>query len=119
MPLARAALRAGATDVLQGQLTPAQVVRAVSVAAKGEVVVPPELLTSFLEEETPASAHLAELSLRQLEVLELVSEELSNHEIAQRLFLAESTIKQHLRRAYKALGVRSRTEATRLLRDHS
>jgi DNA-binding NarL/FixJ family response regulator len=45
-----------------------------------------------------------------------VVEGLSNAEIAQRLFLSESTIKQHLRTAYKVLGVKNRTEAATLLR---
>jgi DNA-binding NarL/FixJ family response regulator len=117
LPVARASLRAGAMGIVHGQLTPEQVVRAVSVAAKGEVVLPRDLLKSILEEETPAD--LSSLSLRQQEILELVSEGLSNHQIAGRLFLSESTIKQHLRHAYKALGARNRTEAARLLRDHS
>jgi Bacterial regulatory proteins, luxR family len=43
---------------------------------------------------------------------------LSNAQIAERLFLSESTIKQHLRAAYKALGVSNRTEAVRLIRSH-
>jgi DNA-binding CsgD family transcriptional regulator len=45
-----------------------------------------------------------------------VVEELSNAEIARRLFLSESTIKQHLRTAYKLLGVSNRTEAANLFR---
>jgi DNA-binding NarL/FixJ family response regulator len=42
---------------------------------------------------------------------------LSNAEIAERLYLSESTIKQHLRAAYKLLGVRNRTEAAKAMRD--
>jgi DNA-binding NarL/FixJ family response regulator len=57
------------------------------------------------------------LSFRQRQILELVVEGLSNAEIAGRLYLAESTVKQHLRAAYKLLGVRSRTEAAKLIRD--
>jgi DNA-binding NarL/FixJ family response regulator len=49
--------------------------------------------------------------------LELLSEGLTNAQIAKRLFLTESTVKQHLRQAYKALGVSNRTEAARLLRN--
>ena len=47
----------------------------------------------------------------------LVAEDLSNAEIAQRLFLTESTVKQHLRAAYKVLGVKNRTDAARLFRN--
>jgi DNA-binding NarL/FixJ family response regulator len=42
---------------------------------------------------------------------------LSNAQIAARLYLSESTVKQHLRAAYKLLGVKNRTEAARLIRN--
>ena len=45
-----------------------------------------------------------------------VVEGLSNAEIGRRLYLSESTIKQHLRAAYKLLGVNNRTEAANLFR---
>jgi DNA-binding NarL/FixJ family response regulator len=44
---------------------------------------------------------------------------LSNAEIAERLYLSESTIKQHLRGVYKVLGVRNRTEAAKTMRDYA
>jgi DNA-binding CsgD family transcriptional regulator len=59
---------------------------------------------------------LAALSARQREILGLVVEGMSNAEIARRLFLSESTVKQHLRGAYKLLGASNRTEAARLFR---
>jgi DNA-binding NarL/FixJ family response regulator len=59
------------------------------------------------------------LTSRQRQVLALVAEDLSNAEIAQRLFLTESTVKQHLRAAYKVLGVTKRTDAANLIRDAS
>jgi DNA-binding NarL/FixJ family response regulator len=58
----------------------------------------------------------ASLGTRQKEILGLVGEGLSNAQIAERLFLSESTIRQHLRAAYKVLGVNNRTEAVRLIR---
>ncbi len=48
-----------------------------------------------------------------------MDEGLTNAEIAGRMFLSESTIKQHLRAAYKALGVKNRTEAAAFWRKFS
>jgi DNA-binding NarL/FixJ family response regulator len=59
---------------------------------------------------------LAALSVRQREILGYVVEGLSNAEIGRRLYLSESTIKQHLRAVYKLLGVSNSTEAANLLR---
>jgi DNA-binding CsgD family transcriptional regulator/LysM repeat protein len=58
-------------------------------------------------------AHL--LSARQREILQLVAEGLPNAQIARRLFITESTVKQHLHKAYKILGVRNRREAAKFL----
>jgi DNA-binding CsgD family transcriptional regulator len=55
------------------------------------------------------------LSARERQLIELVAEGLTNREIAQRLFLAESTVKRHLSRSFRRLGVRSRGEAAALL----
>ena len=114
LPLARAALRAGASGLLHSGMSSEQLLRAVSVAIGGEVVLPRKLLHQWIEEQRPPD--LSVLSARQREILELVVEGLSNAEIARRLYLSESTIKQHLRAAYKALGVRTRKEAAGLLR---
>ena len=119
LSLARASLRAGAKGFVHAQMAPQQVVQALSVAAKGEVVLPRNLVKDLVVGEEEAPASLGELSVRQLEILELVCEGLSNAQIAKRLFLSESTVKQHLRRVFKALGVQNRTQATRLLRDNS
>ena len=51
------------------------------------------------------------LSPRELEVLQLIAEGLSNREISERLFLALDTVKGHNRRIYGKLGVKSRTQA--------
>ncbi len=58
--------------------------------------------------------NLGVLSYRQRQILEMVDEGMSNAEIGKRLYLSESTIKQHLRSAYKVLGVSNRTQASAL-----
>ena len=114
LPLARDALQAGASGFVHAEMMPDQLVRALAVAAKGELVAPRELLQYVLNEDEPAT--LGALSARQREILGHVVEGLSNAEIGRRLYLSESTIKQHLRAAYKLLGVSNRTEAANLFR---
>lgn len=48
---------------------------------------------------------------RQVEILRLVALGMTNGEVAKQLWLAEDTVKTHMRRAFAALGVRSRTQA--------
>jgi DNA-binding NarL/FixJ family response regulator len=112
LQLARAALQAGANGFLHAQMPPEQVVRALEVASKGEHVVPRELLKALAE--APVDPDI--LTPRQREVLELVAEGLSNAQIARRLFLTEFTVKQHLSKAYRLLGVRNRNQAASVLR---
>jgi DNA-binding NarL/FixJ family response regulator len=114
LPLARNALQAGASGFVHAEMMPDQLVRALAVAARGELVAPRELLRYMLNEDVPAN--LGALSARQREILGYVVEGLSNAEIGGRLYLSESTIKQHLRAAYKLLGVSNRTEAANLFR---
>jgi DNA-binding NarL/FixJ family response regulator len=114
LPLARDALEAGASGFVHAEMMPDQLVRAVAVAAKGELVAPRELLRYVLTNDQ--SGDLSALSIRQREILSYVVEGLSNAEIGRRLYLSESTIKQHLRAAYKLLGVSNRTEAANLFR---
>jgi DNA-binding NarL/FixJ family response regulator len=113
LPLARAALRLGARGFVHAGMEPEQIARAVEVAAGGEVVAPRKLLEFLIANEDPAD--LEALTPRQRDILGLVAEGLSNAEIARRLFLSESTVKQHLRAAYKALGVKDRKEAAKFV----
>src|SRR5829696_8800891 len=115
LALAWAALKNGADGFVHAMMHPAQVLSAVEVVQRGELAAPRQLLGYFLsQKENPK---IGELSARQREILELVVEGLSNAEIAGRLYLSESTIKQHLRAVYKVLGVRNRTEAAKTMRN--
>jgi DNA-binding NarL/FixJ family response regulator len=114
LPLARDALQAGASGFVHAEMMPDQLVRALAVAARGELVAPRELLRYVLTNDR--SGDLDTLSVRQREIMGYVVEGFSNAEIGRRLYLSESTIKQHLRAAYKLLGVSNRTEAANLFR---
>jgi DNA-binding NarL/FixJ family response regulator len=113
--LARGALRGGASGLIHAGMPPEQILRALSVALRGKVVLPRGLLRLWVDEQRPPDLG-ALLSARQREILELLAEGSTNAELAGRLFLSESTVKQHLRAAYKALGVKNRTEAAALWR---
>jgi DNA-binding NarL/FixJ family response regulator len=113
LALASSALKKGADGFVHSEMHPAQVLRAVEVVQKGELAAPRQLLRYLLSQnENPK---IGGLSTRQGEILELVVEGLSNAEIARRLYLSVSTIKQHLRAVYKVLGVRNRTEAAKTM----
>jgi len=117
LALAWVALKNGADGFVHAMLDPARVLNAVEVVQKGGLAAPRQLLRYLLSHsEYPK---IEGLSARGREILELVVEGLSNAEIAGRLYLSESTIKQHLRAAYKVLGVRNRTEAAKTLRHHA
>jgi DNA-binding NarL/FixJ family response regulator len=117
LELASSALKNGADGFVHAQMHPAQVLRAVEVVQKGELAAPRQLLRYLLSENE--NSKTGDLTARQREILELVVEGLSNAEMAGRLYLSESTIKQHLRAAYRVLGVRNRTEAAKTMRHHA
>jgi non-specific serine/threonine protein kinase len=72
------------------------------------------------ESVTPKSPapHLAGLTSRELDVLRLVAEGLSNRQIAERLYLSPKTVSSHLVSVFAKLGVSSRAGAARVARDH-
>jgi DNA-binding NarL/FixJ family response regulator len=104
----RRALDAGADAVVFEPEIEATLAITVMAVASGQSVVPRKLRASV---ERPAFSH------RERQVLALVSKGLTNGEIAERLLLAQSTVKSHLSSAFAKLGIRSRKEATALLLD--
>lgn len=116
MQLALTGLRNGATGFVHARMKPDQIIRAISVAARGEIVAPRGLIEYMLTSPPADKPELGPLKPRQREILEMVTEGMSNAQIAKKLYLTESTIKQHLRAAYRILGVKNRTEAASLFR---
>jgi DNA-binding NarL/FixJ family response regulator len=113
-----AALRAGASGFLLKNVPPEELLSAIRVVAGGEAVVAPRvtrrLLDRFAGQLTPPpeeDGRVAALTEREREVLLLVAQGLSNAEIAQRLFVAETTVKTHVGRILTKLGLRDRVQA--------
>ena len=77
-----------------------------------EVLVPAEASVPFILNQPQLDA--LGITPRELEILSLVAEGLSNREIADRLFVSENTVKTHCSRAFDKLGARRRTQAVQL-----
>jgi len=120
LSLARAAVQAEADGFLHAGMPPEQIARALQKAQTGQEVMPRDLLLELVNEmmAKERGPDLSGLGARKIEILEMVAEGLSNAKIAKRLYLSESTIKQHLREAYKELGVKNRNQAAGLVRSH-
>ena len=125
------ALRAGASGFLLKDSEAAEVVAAVRTVARGEGMIAPAVTRRLIAEFARPSgqrrpsrdgsqsppAQLAELTPRELEVLGCLGEGLSNAEAADRLHMAESTVKTHVSRLLAKLGLRSRTQAAVLAQE--
>jgi DNA-binding NarL/FixJ family response regulator len=114
------ALRAGASGFLLKDVPADQLAHAIRVAAAGEALLAPSvtrlLIAAFTGQgraQAPAVRvpGIDELTARELEVLELLAEGLSNVEIGARLFVGEATVKTHVARILTKLGVRDRVQA--------
>lgn len=103
------AIEAGATGYLLKDAPPAELLRAVHAAARGEAVLAPSVATRLVDQvRTPAQESL---SARELEVLALVAQGTTNRDAAARLFISEATVKTHLLHLYAKLGVGDRAAA--------
>ncbi|MFJ9076105.1 response regulator [Streptomyces sp. NPDC102278] len=103
-----AAVEAGASGYLLKDAPPEELAAAVRTAAAGQSALAPAVALRLMDRmRMPAQA----LTKRELEVLQLVADGLSNQQISKRLFLSQATVKSHLVHVYAKLGVDSRTAA--------
>ncbi|MGS2619738.1 response regulator [Micromonospora sp. LZ34] len=110
------ALRAGASGFLLKTTPPKDLAQALKTAARGDALLSPSITRRLIDHYTatapPASSPgLAELTVRETEVLRLMALGLPNGEIARQLFVAEATVKTHVNRIFTKLGVRDRVQA--------
>jgi DNA-binding NarL/FixJ family response regulator len=112
------ALRAGASGFLLKDAPPEELVHAVRVVERGDALIAPSITKRLIEEISQRPAQqgaapeaLESLTQRELEVLQLMARGLSNHEIAQELFVSDTTVKTHVGRVLMKLGLRDRVQA--------
>ncbi|EQD79993.1 two-component system response regulator, partial [mine drainage metagenome] len=112
------ALRAGASGFLLKDATPQELVRSVRAVAAGDAALAPEITRLVLEmvrvpqqDEVIANRAIEGLSAREMEVLKLLAQGMSNSEVAERLFVSETTVKSHVSHLLAKLGLRDRVQA--------
>ncbi|MET9496789.1 response regulator transcription factor [Streptomyces sp. NPDC006552] len=120
------ALRAGAAGFLLKNTDAADLIEAVRTVARGEGLIAPAVTRRLIAEfaagaerarPRPAPPQLATLTRREREVLGRLGEGLSNAEIAERLDMAEATVKTHVSRLLGKLELRSRVQAAVLAQE--
>ncbi|MEV6542523.1 response regulator transcription factor [Streptomyces sp. NPDC051665] len=115
------ALSAGASGFLLKDVTPEQLISAIHTIRSGDALLAPTVTRRLVERFTRQDGHagqtiaihrdLASLTPREREVLGLMAQGLSNVEVADRLHLAETTVKTHVSRILAKLQLRDRVQA--------
>jgi two-component system response regulator DevR len=108
------ALEAGCSGFLTKHKSAREVERAVRLAAEGEALISPDMLVRLLPKLSRGVLERkvgADLTSRELEVLELQAEGLSGDAIASRLYLSPNTVRNHVQNLLPKLGAHSRLEA--------
>jgi DNA-binding NarL/FixJ family response regulator len=113
------ALRLGASGFLLKDAPADRLLDAIRVAAAGDALLAPAITRRLVERFTAAARpldaalpeRLADLTARELQVLELIARGRSNAEIAAELVLGENTVKTHVSRVFAKLGLRDRAQA--------
>ncbi len=112
------AIRAGASGFLLKDVRPTDLIDGIRLIADGNALLGPTVTRRLLDRFSavdPAGRHdptiVASLTEREREILRLLANGLSNAELAQQLFLSETTIKTHVSSILRKLGVRDRVQA--------
>jgi two-component system response regulator DegU len=110
------AIKAGAVGYLTKDCSIEELADAMRLAAGGETALSPQLARTMLTEvrRIDVTAHTDDerlVSRREEEVLQLIADGCSTPEVAERLFISQKTVKNHLASIYEKLNARDRTQA--------
>ncbi len=109
------AIRAGACGYLVKDCSTEEIASAVRMAASGETALSPQLAASMLDEVRKlGTTQVREerlVSRREEEVLQLIADGCSTSEVADRMYISQKTVKNHLASIYQKLEARDRTQA--------
>jgi two-component system NarL family response regulator len=113
------AIKAGATGYLLKEISIEEVADAVRAVVQGQTLISPSMASKLIVEFTALAKRASDtqsvpaprLTDRELGVLRLVAQGLTNREIAEELFIAENTVKNHVRNILEKLHLHSRMEA--------
>ncbi|RDK00877.1 helix-turn-helix transcriptional regulator [Paraburkholderia lacunae] len=113
------ALPGDATAILPRDAMPGEIVASIEAVAAGLYVLSPEIVGRLLSGRTPprqtaTGTPVEILTSREIEVLMMLAEGLSNKEIARQLDISDNTVKFHLAALFGKLGATNRTEAVML-----
>jgi DNA-binding NarL/FixJ family response regulator len=108
------AIMAGAAGYLLKQIKGNDLVEAIRRVASGQSLLDPEVTTRVLERlrnGPEEDERLARLTEQERKILDLIAEGLTNRQIAERIYLAEKTVKNYVSNLLSKLGMERRTEA--------
>lgn len=117
------AIRHGALGYLLKDIPPSELIAAIRAVNEGASLVSPVLLTKIFGENSPPAMERIDgdkpwherLSNREMEILELISEGYENRQIAEKLFIAEQTVRNYVSGIYAKIGVHSRLQAMKII----
>jgi two-component system response regulator DegU len=110
------AIRAGASGYLVKDCSTEEIAGAVRMAASGDTALSPQLASSMLDElrrldRADQSEEDRVITRREEEVLQLIADGCSTPEVAEKLYISQKTVKNHLASIYQKLDARDRTQA--------
>ncbi|HEY6652208.1 MAG TPA: response regulator transcription factor [Actinomycetota bacterium] len=119
------AIRAGASGFLLKDVRPSELIEAIRIVARGDALLAPSVTRRLLESIAPSLPALRPpkvglldaLTPTERKVLALVGRGASNHEIAAELFVADTTVRTHIRHILEKLALRDRVQAVVLAYD--
>lgn len=119
------AIRAGASGFLLKDVRPSELIEAIRILARGDALLAPSVTRRLLESIAPSlpalrpvkTGLLDALTPTERKVLALVGRGASNHEIAAELFVADTTVRTHIRHILEKLALRDRVQAVVLAYD--